>query len=81
VTEQTSSQLDLGQQHAARPPRPIAALVPGIVLLFSGLWMVTDRGPLAIGWAFFAVGLALLIVGAVAQGVAWGLELHSHGEG
>jgi len=55
---------------------PSAALLPGIVLVFVGLWMVTDGGPPAAGWASFAIGLALLLVGAVAQGVAWGLELH-----
>ncbi|KAA1420925.1 hypothetical protein F0U44_00845 [Nocardioides humilatus] len=58
------------------PASPMAVLLPGVVLLFAGLWMVTDNGPLATGWAFFAIGLAMLIVGAVAWGVAWGLDLH-----
>lgn len=53
----------------------MAALLPGVVLLFAGIWMVTDGGPLPLGWALFAVGLALLSVGAVAWGVAWGLAL------
>lgn len=59
------------------PGSPSAAVLPGVVLLFSGLWMVTDNGPVAIGWAFFSVGLAFLMVGAVAWGVAWGLALHA----
>lgn len=50
--------------------------MPGALLLFVGLWMVTDGGPLALGWASFAVGLAFLLVGAVAWGVVWGLDLH-----
>lgn len=58
------------------PPSPVAALLPGVVLLFVGLWMVTDGGPLPLGWGCFAIGLAFLLVGAVAQGVAWGLHLH-----
>ena len=57
-------------------PSPMVGMVPGIGLLFLGLWMVTDGGPLALGWMLFAVGLAFLLVGAVAWGVAWGLDLH-----
>ena len=59
------------------PPSPIAALLPGVVLVFAGLWIVTDGGSLSLGWAMFAVGMALLLVGAVAWGVAWGMDLHA----
>ena len=55
-----------------------AALLLGIVLVFAGLWMVTAGGPLPLGWLFFAAGLATSIVGGVAYGVAWGLELHDN---
>lgn len=58
------------------PAAPSAALIPGVLLLFAGLWMVTDGGPLGFGWACFAVGLALLLTSAVAIGVEWGLALH-----
>lgn len=54
---------------------PTVAWFPGTVLLFIGLWMVADGG-LSLGWAFCAVGLALVLVGAVAQGVAWGMDIH-----
>ncbi len=64
----------------ARPGRsitpPSAALLPGAALLFLGLWIVSDGGPPALGWALFAVGLPFLLVGAVALGVAWGLDIH-----
>ena len=53
-----------------------ATLLAGVVLLFLGLWTVTGSGSLAIGWAAVAVGWGLTLVGAVAQGVAWGLDLH-----
>ncbi len=47
--------------------------------MFAGLWMVTDPNPpLGIGWACFTIGLALLLVGVVAAGVAWGLRLDAH---
>jgi hypothetical protein len=52
-------------------------LLPGVVLVFAGLWLVTDGGSLPLGWASLAVGLALLIVSGVAWGVAWGLDLHA----
>ena len=51
------------------------AWLPGAVLLFIGLWMVTDGG-VSLGWMFCAAGLALMLVGAVAQGVAWGMDIH-----
>lgn len=60
------------------PASPITVVLPGVVLLFVGLWMVTDGGSLPTGWAFFAIGLTLLLVGAVAWGVAWGLDLHAN---
>ena len=63
------------------PVSPVAVLLPGILLLFGGLWMVTDGGSLPVGWALFAVGLSMLVTGAVAWGVAWGLELHDDSSG
>ena len=47
-----------------------------MLLLFFGSLIVTDGGALALGLALFAVGLAFVLVGAVAWGVAWGLDLH-----
>jgi hypothetical protein len=67
----------LPRQPRWAPVSPSVALLPGVVLLFVGLWMVTDGGPLALGWASFTVGLALMLIGAVAHGVAWGLDLHN----
>ncbi len=58
------------------PPMPAAAILPGILLVLVGLWMVTDGGPLWLGWGCFAVGWALLLVGTVARGVAWGLAIY-----
>jgi len=60
------------------PPSPMVALVPGVLLTFVGMWMLTDGGPPPLAWAGFAtLGLAFLAVGAVAQGVAWGTALHA----
>ena len=58
------------------PASPSVAFVPGAVLLFLGLWLVTDGGPLPLGWAVFATGVTMVVLGAVAQGVAWGLAIH-----
>jgi hypothetical protein len=54
---------------------PTVAWLPGTALLCIGLWLVGDGGP-SLGWPLFALGLALVILGAVAQGVAWGMDIH-----
>jgi hypothetical protein len=56
-------------------PSPTMAWLPGTVLLFIGLGMVTEGG-LTVGWAFVAVGLSMMLLGCVAQGVAWGMDIH-----
>jgi uncharacterized membrane protein HdeD (DUF308 family) len=56
-------------------PSPTVAWLPGAALLLIGLWMVTDGG-ISLGWAVGALGLALVLVGAVAQGVAWEMDIH-----
>ena len=49
--------------------------LPGAALLSAGLWMVST-GVLGLGWLFFAVGSGCLLVGSVAQGVAWGMDIY-----
>lgn len=58
------------------PGSPAIAVAPGALLVFVGLLVVFDGGPLALGWAAFTCGLALLLTGSVAAGVAWGMQLH-----
>jgi hypothetical protein len=55
---------------------PAAAIVPGILLMTVGLFVVSDSDVLVLGWSCFAVGLAFLVMGTVARGVAWGLAIH-----
>ncbi|MFB9313434.1 hypothetical protein [Nocardioides plantarum] len=57
-------------------PSPGIAIIPGVLLTFVGLWMLTDGGPLPLSWFVTAAGQAFLLIGAVAKGVAWGLALH-----
>jgi hypothetical protein len=76
MTETPRSRIATNPPPRWAPPSPSAALIPGIVLVFSSLWMLTDHGPLVVGWACFTIGLAFLLTGTVAQGVAWGLNLH-----
>jgi uncharacterized membrane protein HdeD (DUF308 family) len=53
-------------------------LAPGILLVILGAWALSDgEPPLPLGWACVVVGAALLLTGAVAKGVAWGLDLHA----
>jgi hypothetical protein len=69
VAAEKDSEMERGAQS------PTVAWFPGTALLVIGLLMGTDGG-ISLGWAFCAVGLALVLVGAVAQGVAWGLDIH-----
>ena len=64
---------DSEKEHGAQSPT--VAWLPGTALLVIGLLIGTD-GDLSLGWVFCAVGLALVLVGAVAQGVAWGMDIH-----
>ena len=57
-------------------PSPETAIIPGVLLTFVGLWMLTDGGPLPLSWFLVAGGQAFLLIGAVAKGVAWGMALH-----
>jgi hypothetical protein len=56
-------------------PSPTVFWVPGTLMLWFGLWGVAE-GSLGWAWVVWPVGLALLIIGAVAQGVAWGMDIH-----
>lgn len=56
-------------------PSPVAMWFPGVALVCVGLWMVSG-GLLGLGWALVAIGSGCLLVGAVAQGVAWGMDIH-----
>jgi peptidoglycan/LPS O-acetylase OafA/YrhL len=63
------------------PPSPGLALGLGIVLVFLGAWTLSDGElPQPLGWACVVVGAAFLLTGAVAKGVAWGLDLHAEAE-
>lgn len=70
----TRNAMAAGVRQRGTPP-PLAAWFPGTVLLWIGPWMIIDGG-LSLGWAVCAFGLALVLVGAVAQGVAWGMGIH-----
>jgi hypothetical protein len=63
---------DLSQRSS---PSPTVFWLPGTALLAIGSWMVTGGVP-GLGGVFCALGLALMLVGAVAQGVAWGMDIH-----
>ena len=56
-------------------PSPTVLWLPGTAPLAIGSWLVTGGAP-GLGWACCALGLALALVGAVAQGVAWGMDIH-----
>jgi hypothetical protein len=65
---------DLQQRWA--PPSPGLALIPGILLVFLGGWTLSEGElPVPLGWALVVVGAAFLITGAVAKGVAVGLDI------
>jgi hypothetical protein len=56
-------------------PAPAVMWLPGAALVGVGLWMVSS-GVLGLGYAFFAIGSGCLLVGSVAQGVAWGMDIY-----
>lgn len=72
-----------GQQVGDPTPATAAfALVPGVVLTLLGAWTLAEAEiPLLLGLALVIVGVAFLLTGAIAKGVAWGLDLHITGEG
>jgi hypothetical protein len=56
-------------------PSPAVLWLPGTLMLWFGVWGVVE-GSVAWAWGVWPVGLALLIVGGVAQGVVWGMDIH-----
>jgi hypothetical protein len=78
------SQTSPTPRRAETPPRwepaaPSLAMGPGLLLLLAGVLLLSGGGPAQLGWACVVLGQALFLVGAVAKGVAWGLELHKSG--
>ncbi|WP_210648766.1 hypothetical protein [Nocardioides sp. SYSU D00065] len=55
-------------------PSPTIAWLPGAAMLTIGLVLLGEGEDF--GWVLFGLGAALLMVGAVAQGVAWGMDMH-----
>ncbi len=68
-----------GSRSGWQTSSPATALVPGGFLMFLGLSTLTGNGPLPLAWLMVTVGLAFLLMGAIAKGVAWGLALHDNG--
>jgi hypothetical protein len=55
---------------------PAAVIVPGVLLLVVGSLMGGESDLRFVGLLCAVSGLALLITGTVARGVAWGLAIH-----
>lgn len=55
---------------------PAAVIVPGVLLLVVGSLMSGESDLGFVGLLCAVSGLALLITGTVARGVAWGLAIH-----
>ena len=55
----------------------VGAIIMGVRMggIGLGLWGVAE-GSLGWAWVVWPIGLALLIIGAVAQGVAWGMDIY-----
>lgn len=61
--------------HQFNSPSPFVALVPGVIAAAVGLHLVLADTAAWVGAVLLPIGVALLIIGAVAQGVAWGIPL------
>ena len=68
-------------RHVSDPVTPALALVPGALILVVGVWMVLAEGPFPLAAACVAVGWTLVLVGGVAHGVVWGLQLRDREPG
>ena len=68
-------------RNVSDPVTPALALVPGALILVVGVWMVLAEGPFPLAAACVAVGWTLVLVGGVAHGVGWGLQLRDREPG
>lgn len=61
--------------HQFNSPAPLVALVPGVIASAVGMHLLVADSAAWLGAVLLPIGVALLILGAVAQGAAWGLAL------
>lgn len=61
--------------HQFNNPAPAVAVVPGVVAAAVGLHLLVADSAAWLGAVLLPIGVALLILGAVAKGVAWGIAL------
>jgi hypothetical protein len=61
------------------PASPGLAIIPGALVLLAGALMLTEGGPPLLAWACAVLGQTLLLLGVIAKGVAWGLDLRGSG--
>ena len=74
MTESTIAETDSDVAKRSSPS-PTVLWFPGTVFVLIGLWL-TLEGDTGWGPALLVVGSALVLVGGVAQGVAWGMDIH-----
>lgn len=61
--------------HQFNVPAPFIAMIPGVIAVAVGIHLIVIDAAAWIGAVLIPIGALLLMIGGIAQGVAWGIDL------
>ena len=61
--------------HQFNVPAPFVAIVPGLIAAAVGIHLIVIDAAAWVGAILLPLGALLMVIGSIAKGVAWGIDL------